>query len=123
IASKRYHCYKHPVAGASLEEHLLASLGVDGAERIVGAAESDELGIVRPAAAVDGVEGDGDRHLESAFLDVPYLHFAKSARIAAGNCEPFAIGREGKRLDAFGDADETRDQAAAVGLVHENFVI
>src|SRR5262249_57397767 len=96
---------------------------VDGAQRVAGAAEGDELGVMRPAAAVDGVEGDGDGQLELALIDVPDLDLAEAAGVAAGGGEPFAVWGEGERLDAFGDADEPGDQARAVGLVQENLVI
>ena len=49
-----------PIAMAALEEDLLAGLGLDGAERVVGAAEGDQLRVGGPTAAVDGVEGDRD---------------------------------------------------------------
>src|SRR5439155_11166821 len=60
VALYRKYRVKHPVGMAALIKHLLAGLGINGAQGIVGAAEGDELGVVRPADAVNGIEGDRD---------------------------------------------------------------
>jgi hypothetical protein len=92
VSLGREHRVEHPVLVRALEEHLRSRRGVDRPHRVVGAAEADELAVGRPAAAVDGVEGDGHRPQERAVGHVPDLHLAHPRRVAAGDGQPRAVG-------------------------------
>ena len=76
---------EHPVVVRAHEQDLLAGLGVDGPDAVVGAAEGDLRAVGRPARAVDRVEGDRDRERELPLGDVPDLDLAHPRRAAAGD--------------------------------------
>ena len=97
---------KHPVFMRPLIEHLFTGGRVNRPQGVVGAAKGDELAVGRPAAAVDRVEADWHRQFKRACFDVPDLDLAHSRRVAAGDQQPAAVGREPHPLDPFGEANQ-----------------
>ena len=83
---------------SALKQHLLRARDIDGTQRIVRTAEREQLGIVRPTRSVDSVEGDRQRQLEGAILDVPNLHLTEATGVAAGG--PTVAGRAAGEQDA-----------------------
>ena len=114
---------QHPVAVAAHEQHLLACRGVNAAHRVVRATHGDELAVWRPARPIQTVEGVGHGKLQLLLGHVPYLQFARARRTAARDGEPFAIRRENHFLNALGQPHQPRRDAAAIGLVNEDFMV
>src|SRR5690349_17943050 len=92
-----------------LEENLLTSFSIDGADGFIRTAESDALAIGRPRGAENVVARNRDGDEQFVFGDIPDLHFARPPGAPAGDCQLHAIGREAYRVDAFAHADEARD--------------
>src|SRR5262245_40869784 len=108
---------ENPVAMTALKEYLLARFWIDGPKRIIGATEGQLFAVERPTRAVDRIKRHGQRKFQLHSSDVPELHLAESARIAAGGSQHFAVGRECERLNALRQADQASDEARAIGLV------
>jgi len=106
-----------------LEEHLLARLGVDGSQGVVGTAKGHERAVVRPAYAVHRVERHRHGQLELAFLHIPDLDLSEASRRAAADGQARAVRREGQGLDALRQADQPGDQLGAIGLVEQHLVV
>ena len=69
-----------PVIMRSVVELLLTGLGIDCPQRVVRAAESNQLAVVGPAGALECVVTDTPRELQRALGHVPDLHFSQAAR-------------------------------------------
>ena len=105
IALDREGGAQRPIAVRAHLHDLFSRCSFDGAHRVVGAAERDELAVGRPAHAVERVVSDRRGDDELALGDIPDLDFTQSRRIAARHREPFAIGREAQGLHALGKSD------------------
>ena len=122
-ASLREHRSQHPIVMRALKQDLLARLGVDRANRVVGAAEGDPRAIGRPTDAVKRVVRHRDRQHELPGGDIPNLNFTQSGGRTAGHGQPFAVGRKRQRLHSFRQPDEPGFKLRAIGLPQQHLVI